>query len=411
VSKEGTMLDPQSFAISTAAYDQSVPVVAFDGTNYLVVWQDCRSKKYYRDIYGARVRKDGLVLDPQGFTISTAADDQMDPVVAFDGTNYLVVWAHWHGENWDIYGARVSPDGTVLDPDCIPISTVIYPQRSPSIVFDGTNYLVVWEDYRSGSSYDIYGARVSPDGTVLDPEGIPILTARYPQYSPSVVFDGTNYLVVWAGWRGENRSICGARVSKDGTVLDPVGFVISTGDYEQESPSVVFDGTNYLVVWEDGRNGNYDIYGARVSPDGIVLDSFPVIRQDSDQVYPALSRGTGSQIFLVYQGWAGTVGGKTYHTERIWGKMNPAPGIEERLQPTANGSWRAATIVRNVLKLNTEDVSRNTEHGPRSSVLLDVTGRKVLELKSGANDIRHLSPGVYFIKDGSLIDRKVVITR
>ncbi len=28
----------------------------------------------------------------------------------------------------------------------------------------------------------------------------------------------------------------------------------------------------------------------------------------------------------------------------------------------------------------------------------------------GENDIRHLAPGVYFIKDGSGIDRKVVIT-
>ncbi|MEO0071000.1 MAG: T9SS type A sorting domain-containing protein, partial [candidate division WOR-3 bacterium] len=35
--------------------------------------------------------------------------------------------------------------------------------------------------------------------------------------------------------------------------------------------------------------------------------------------------------------------------------------------------------------------------GHRSSVLFDITGRKVFELMPGANDIRHLAPGVYFV--------------
>jgi len=30
--------------------------------------------------------------------------------------------------------------------------------------------------------------------------------------------------------------------------------------------------------------------------------------------------------------------------------------------------------------------------------LLNISGRKVLDLKPGANDIRHLSPGVYFYR-------------
>jgi hypothetical protein len=61
------------------------PAVAFDGTNYLVVWQDGRGTYY--DIYGARVSRAGVVLDPGGFAISTATREQRMPAVAFDGTN------------------------------------------------------------------------------------------------------------------------------------------------------------------------------------------------------------------------------------------------------------------------------------------------------------------------------------
>jgi hypothetical protein len=49
-----------------------------------------------------------------------------------------------------------------------------------------------------------------------------------------------------------------------------------------------------------------------------------------------------------------------------------------------------------------------------SSVLLDISGRKVQDLKPGANDVRTLAPGVYFVREAQAqarVVRKVVITR
>ena len=35
------------------------------------------------------------------------------------------------------------------------------------------------------------------------------------------------------------------------------------------------------------------------------------------------------------------------------------------------------------------------------AVLLDATGRKVMKLQAGPNDVRHLAPGVYFVRSTS----------
>jgi hypothetical protein len=309
VSAEGSILDLGGTVISSAASDQCVPAAAFDGTNYLVVWEDYRGGNSW-DIYGARVSLGGVLLDPEGIAISTASNDQNYPAIAFDGTNYFVVWEDYRsgGSSSDIYGARVSVGGVVLDPGGIAISTAADDQNYPAIGFDGTNYLVVWEDYRNGgSNSDIYGGRVSVRGSVLDPGGIAISTSTNHQRVPAVAFDGTNYLIAWMDYRnGSSSDIYGARVSAGGSVLDPGGIAISTSTNYQRVPAVAFDGTNYLVVWEDYHSASsWDIYGARVSVGGEVLDpnGLAISTAADDQRFPAIAKGAGRTAAIVYSSY------------------------------------------------------------------------------------------------------------
>jgi hypothetical protein len=395
VTPGGTVLDPSGFSISAAAHDQCCPALAFDGANYLVTWQDARNGTF--DIYGARVTPGGAVLDPSGIPISTAAYAQEYSALAFDGANYLVTWSESESiSGYDIKGTRVTPGGTVLDPSGISISTAWSSQENSAVAFDGTNYLVVWQDIRN-ATFDIYGTRVTPGGTVLDPAGIPVSTAATDEEYPALGFDSANYLVVWEDRRsGSSYDIHGARVTPEGVVLDTSGIPVSTAAGNQEHPALAFDGTNYLVTWNDARAGsNYEIYGARVTPGGMVFDSGPVIRQEGNQLYPKLCRGTGSQMFLVYQGWSGTVGGKIYNIQRIWGKMDPLTAIADMTKTEARMTNRGATLVRGVLFLNGDCPRTGTV--PKT-VLLDISGRKVLDLTPGANDVRSLAPGVYFVR-------------
>ena len=287
VASDGTVLDPHGIPVATTRGSELNPAVAFDGTNYLVTWT--ASTFPDGDIYGARVSQSGEVLDPGGFPISTAPELQDYSALAFDGTNYLVVWMSGHYPA-DIYAARVSTSGTVLDPSGIPVSTAAGEQGLPAVAFDGQSYLVVWEDGRNPST-DVFGARVDPSGTVLDPQGVSISSAAGSQWAPKLAFDGTSYLVAWQDGRngdGTTFDVYGARVTSGGSVLDAAGIPISTAPDSQLTPAVGFGGTTFLVAWTDQRAGTAT-YGARVSSDGVVLDPSGISISTNGGNWPAIA--------------------------------------------------------------------------------------------------------------------------
>ena len=101
-------------------------------------------------------------------------------------------------------------------------------------------------------------------------------------------------------------------------------------------------------------------------------------------------------------------------------------GVEES-QPRASSYKPQATVVRGVLFLDgpgengdspsEREDARYSPHSPVMSraALLDISGRKVLTLKAGANDVRALAPGIYFVTVSSVRNTvracKVVIAR
>jgi len=341
----GSVLDPAGIAISTEVEDQSFPDVAYGLGKYFVVWNDERAEDGFSQIYGARVDSSGIVRDPAGVGIFTLSEVYCDyPAVAFDGQNYLVVWGDYRNTvDADVYGARVDTAGTVLDAGGIAICTEAGNQSVPALASSGTNCLVAWLDERTDDG-DIYGCRVEPDGDVLDGSGLAIRVETSDQGDQAVAFDGTNYLVVWSDYRGDNLDIYGARVTVGGSVLDPSGILISGADMNQRSPAVAFDGTTYLVAWQDTRSGYdyYDIYGARLYPNGLVIDTdgFVISAANNLQEYPALAHGPDRTVLIGYSSFIPL----PYGSMRIMGNFWPGPTPVTFLACRANTSGNAVTL-------------------------------------------------------------------
>lgn len=269
VSPTAGVLAPAEVPLAEAAYPARYlrsPAAGFDGHNYLVVWTE--SERYGApEVVGVRMTPDGTVLDGARIPIVTG----QTPTVAFDGTNYLVVaWEYWYPTG-RLVATRVTPSGAVLDATPIVLSSSLDHDQT-AVAFNGTNYLVAWVRSEEAGRITIRATRVTRDGAVLDPGGLVIAGLAQWSTQHTVASDGAGYLVAWEDQRFGCCSIFGTRVGAAGNVLDPAGIAIATHGREQLRPASGFDGTNYLVAWEDNRAATTDIYAARVTRSGRVLD-------------------------------------------------------------------------------------------------------------------------------------------
>jgi hypothetical protein len=288
VNPDGTLLDPNGIYIASSSSGRYYPRgVAFDGSNFLAPWWSAYIfSPYYEAIGAVRVTPAGTVLMPSvGMTYSMTTPTRV-PVVAFGQTVYLVAWYDRRASE-AIYGARVTPAGALVDPlGGFPIAHGPDAQSRPAITFGGGQFFVTWDYLGLGSANgEIYGARVTEDGAVLDPSGIPIATGSDYQWSSAAAFDGTNYMVAWIEGTEAGDIYC-ARVATDGTVLDTAEIPVSTAAGDQRAPAIAFDGANFLIVWQDKRNGDWDVYGSRVTPGGEVLDRSGILISTKPAVPP-----------------------------------------------------------------------------------------------------------------------------
>lgn len=265
-------IGPEMVVSSRAADEEEDPVPSWNGERFLVVWQSTRSGR--SDIYGTWVSPDRTVAPRDGFPIGQGPSDTLFPDVSWNGEVHLVVWQDLRSRrNWEIYGARVRSDGTVLEPEGLGVGLGAGNRRHPRVAWSGRVFLAVWMQERPGAGWDIVAARIAPDGRVLDPEGLVVGGGARDQTRPAIAWNGRAFVVAWMDARRGEYDIVGARVDDNGRVLDPHGIVISQADGEQGYPAVgaLHASGDSLVVWVDKRAGDtYALYGTTLASDGRV---------------------------------------------------------------------------------------------------------------------------------------------
>ncbi len=292
---------------SSTPCTQAAPVVAVNESGYLVAWTHGKGETTDAAVYAARVSLSGSILDRTGILVSTIAGEQTTCAVAANPSGFLIVWSTPHGTSitdWDILGARIQSDGTVLDVPPLPLCTVAGVQTAPAVAANGSNYLATWRDSRGTG---IYGTLITADGIISPTNGFPICTAANDQYMPAVAALGADYLVAWQDYRTASATkytsdIYAARVTGGGVLIDTNGIAVCTRTNSQHHPAIAANGANYLVIWEEYDVAGNDIAGARVSADGLLLDTNALVisHAGNAQVNPVLT-SVGSDYLVLWE--------------------------------------------------------------------------------------------------------------
>lgn len=212
--------------------------------------------------------------------ISNAASDQVNAASVSDGAGgAIIVWQdHRSGTNYDIYAQRVNAGGTVQwAANGIAICSADSDQVSPAIISDGSGgAIIAWQDKRSGS-YDIYAQRVNASGVLQwsPATGDSVCKVVFDQVNIAMVSDGSGgALIAWEDYRSNAgpglADIYAQKLNVTGIpqwTANGIGVCIQGA--AQHGPKIISDGSGgAFLVWYDQRAGNYDIYAQRVSAIG-----------------------------------------------------------------------------------------------------------------------------------------------
>ncbi len=238
------------------------PSMVWTGTEYGVSWMDNRNGN--DEIYFTRINSIGIEATDD-IRITNNSGVSQNPSLVWTGTEYGVSWNDNRDADIEIYFCRIDASGVKQGAD-VRITNSSLTSENPSLVWTGTEYGVCWQDYRDDNA-EIYFCRIDASGTKLGSD-IRITTDNGVSFYPSLVWTGTEYGVSWYDNRDGNDEIYFCRINASG-VKQGSDIRITENDQDSAYPSLVWTGTVYGVSWYDNRDGNSEIYFARLNSSGV----------------------------------------------------------------------------------------------------------------------------------------------
>ncbi|MBV9953333.1 MAG: hypothetical protein JO291_15375 [Acidimicrobiia bacterium] len=304
--------------------------LASNGSTTLVVYQ-VPGGGSASEIWGRIMSADSKSIGSPFLIAAGNVHSHTDPDVAWNGSSWLVVYEEELASfDSDVIGEVVSKTGSVGAP--MRIADTGAKEIHPSVAAgaDG-QWAVAWDSDEDSGNYlnDIYVNRVSAAGVVLDGLGIRLsrdtTSNKIDDHNPDIAWNGSKYMVVWEAATPYEASIGMNVFGRAGVVAYDFAGTIEDGtpSYPSLAPSIASDGKKFMVAFEHTTaSTGVDIGVAEVEPlnGGYNVSTKVLSKSAGNEQDPAIAfNGT---YLVVWQDRHRTAGGDLYGA-----RVRPGPSV------------------------------------------------------------------------------------
>ncbi len=238
--------------------------------------------------------------------VSDDAHQSSGPWTLWTGSQHVVLWleiAEADGQAWNYRLATLDAGGGLVGAPALAVGsgTVAHPPRA---AWSGSEVGIAFSDVRTGSN-QMYFQRVTPLGAPVGGE-LQLTSTTALAFTAGVGWNpqAGEYLL---GWRDDGPApatmnvswLHVARVTGDGQLVGG-DAAISGGEGVAEYPSIVWTGSEYGVAWNDTRDGNLEIYFARLDGQGTKIGGDVRVSEAAGTSYAPSLVWTGQEYAVAW---------------------------------------------------------------------------------------------------------------
>lgn len=244
--------------ISLSAQSQDQPDVAFGRDTYMAVWRESFSTTGEMRVVAARFTREGQPLDGPGIVMESLSsllrsDATSIPSIAFDGENFLIVWStrSLRGQGASLQAVRISPSGSVVDSEPLFISANTL--NSQAVACNQGSCVVIWLEATSTGEFSLNSVRMASGLIVDGPTEVAGISSLF--FGHQVVPTASGYFLAWAELNfqtPQKNGLYGLHLDARGQPTTASPRVYQDGRVEFAMAS---NGDSALLVWKRERYG------------------------------------------------------------------------------------------------------------------------------------------------------------
>jgi hypothetical protein len=293
--------------------------LAWTGAIFATAWEDARQDTNY-EIYFNLLDPDGNKLMAD-LRLSNADDFSLHPRVLYNRSEFVVIWDDRRfASDPRLFGQRVGTAGDLIGGNVQLTPEMTRAEFAAAAVGQrriGLAFTALEADDRVRAKFRTLGLDLGALGPITDLSGV-------DANDPNVVYAGGRFVITWdqkdrATIPGP--SIYGAVFAEEGGLLVPERAVTEPAPFARSHATLSL-GDRIVLVWSEYALGVYDLYFKVLDPS--LNDLSPRTRITStlsDSLGPALAVGPEGDIGILFDDWQ-TGAPQVYFTRLVCGALS-----------------------------------------------------------------------------------------